>query len=63
MKKQDNEFMEQWAERVWQYEYQHALKAIRAGADTEEVMLEMSKRIAKKMLHPVFLEIKKSKNT
>lgn len=55
--------MEQWAERVWQYEYQHALKAIRAGADTEEVMLEMSKRIAKKMLHPVFLEIKKSKNT
>lgn len=54
--------MEQWAERVWQYEYQHALKAIRSGADPEEVMLEMSKRIAKKMLHPIIVEIKKSKN-
>lgn len=50
--------MEQWAERVRQFEYGHALQQLAKGEDLNLVMEAMAARIQQKMLHPVFAEIR-----
>lgn len=52
--------MEQWAERVRQYEYGHALQQLAQGQDLNLVMEAMAARIQQKMLHPILVKIKKS---
>jgi len=62
MRKQPDETLEQWAIRVQQYEYGHALKDVASGQDIDTVMEKMSVRIRQKLLHPIIAEIKQSTN-
>lgn len=50
--------MDEWAERVQEHELKHALRQLHKGQDIDAVMEQLSHRIQKKMLHPVFIDIK-----
>jgi glutamyl-tRNA reductase len=58
MRKLPTESLEEWAERVHQFELKYALNEIKNGADINVVMEAMSVRIQKKILHPFYEEIK-----
>lgn len=60
MKYNTEESMEDWANRVHQYEYGHALQQLAKGQDVNVVMEAMAARIQQKMLHPVLTEIRNS---
>lgn len=51
MKIQPNESIEQWSNRVAQYEYRRGLMQLSEGHDISLVMNEMSRRILKKINH------------
>lgn len=52
--------MEEWAERVRKFEYGYALQQLAKSQDLNTVMEAMAMRIQQKILHPIFVEIKKS---
>ena len=52
--------MEDWAERVRQFELGYALQQLAKGQDLNVVMEAMASRIQQKILHPVIMEIKNS---
>ena len=58
MRKDPNESMEQWAERVRKFELGYALQQIAKGQDINVVIEAMASRIQQKILHPVIVEIK-----
>jgi hypothetical protein len=58
-----SESYEVWAERVRVYEYGYAMKRIVKGHALENILEEMSTRIAQKMLHPLYIIIKDSVDT
>lgn len=60
MRKNPNETMEDWAERVRRFELGYALQQIAKGQDINVVMEAMASRIQQKILHPVIVEIKNS---
>ncbi len=60
MRKDPNEGIEDWAERVRKYELGYALQQIAKGADVNLVLEAMAMRIQNKILHPIFMEIKKN---
>jgi len=57
--KPDETFGE-WVERVRKYEYGFALQQIALGEKPYKVMEEMAKRMAQKIMHPVYKAIKDS---
>jgi glutamyl-tRNA reductase len=59
LKKDPNESMEQWADRVRKFELGYALQQLAKGQDINLVMEAMAVRIQSKMLHPIIVEIKK----
>lgn len=62
MRKDPNESMEDWAERVRKFELEYALQQLAKGQDINVVMEAMAMRIQQKILHPIIIEIKKSSN-
>lgn len=60
MRKDPNESIEDWAERVRKFEYGYALQQLAKGHDLNLVMEAMAIRIQQKILHPIIVEIKKS---
>lgn len=60
MRKEPNESIEDWAERVRKFEYGYALQQLAKGQDLNTVMEAMSVRIQQKILHPIIIEIKKT---
>jgi glutamyl-tRNA reductase len=58
MRKQPQESLNQWAERVQKYELDFAMKELKKGADINFVMEAMAARIQQKMLHPMLIEAK-----
>lgn len=54
---------EQWAEIVYNFEYEHAQDQIAKGTNVDIVTEQMSKRIMDKMLLPEIQKIKKSQST
>ncbi len=65
MRKEKDESLEDWAERVRKYELGYALQQLAKGQDLNVVMEAMALRIQQKILHPVIISIKEStgKNT
>lgn len=59
MRKDPNESMEDWAERVRKFELGFALQQLAKGQDVNVVMEAMAMRIQQKILHPVIIELKK----
>lgn len=57
---QPDETFEEWVERVRKFEYGFALQQIALGEDPTKVMEEMAKRMAQKIMHPVYKAIKDS---
>jgi glutamyl-tRNA reductase len=55
-----DETFEEWVERVRKYEYGFALQRIATGEDVSKVMEDMAKRMAQKIMHPVYKAIKDS---
>ena len=55
-----DETFEEWIERVRKYEYGFALQQIALGEEPSKVMEEMAKRMAHKIMHPVYKAIKDS---
>ena len=53
MKQLPNETYEQWTRRVEQYEFGRALMELANGTDPEQVMMETSRRIMRKLEHPI----------
>lgn len=60
MRKDPNESIEDWAERVRKYELGYALQQIAKGSDINLVLEAMALRIQNKVLHPILIEIKKN---
>lgn len=60
MRKELNESIEDWADRVRKYELGFALQQLAKGQDINLVMEAMSARIQQKILHPIIMELKKS---
>lgn len=60
MKFNNNQSLEQWANKVIKYEYEMALKSIKKGIDIEVVMSTMAYRIQQKILHPLLSDINKN---
>ena len=58
MRIEPNETYEEWANRVREFELDHARKELAKGVPVEEVLEWMSKRINQKLLHPVLTAIK-----
>lgn len=58
MKKDDNESLEEWAERVRIYELGHALQQVAKGQGVNVVMEAMAARMCNKVLHPVITRLK-----
>lgn len=54
----DYQSYEDWAAAVSDYELTVALDQIALGVDAQQVLADLSRRIVKKMLHPIFLELK-----
>jgi len=59
VRKESNESMEEWADRVRKYELGLALQQLAKGQDVNLIMEAMAARIQQKLLHPVIIEIKK----
>jgi glutamyl-tRNA reductase len=59
MRKNPEESYKNWADRVQNYEYGYALQRIAMGDVPNTVMEEMSKRIMRKLLHPIIVDLKK----
>lgn len=53
---------EQWAEMVYNFEYEHARDQIAKGAVVDEVLEQMAKRIMEKMLVPEIQKIKRTQS-
>lgn len=60
MRKQKDETYQVWLERVNAQEYRIALNRISKGDDVELVVEEMSQRLLKKILHPLYENIVQS---
>lgn len=60
MRKESNESLGEWAERVCKFEYGYALQQLAKGQDINIVMEAMAIRIQQKILHPIIVEIKKT---
>lgn len=60
MRKDPNESMEDWAERVRKFELGYALQQLAKGQDLNVVMEAMASRIQQKIMHPIIIEIKAS---
>jgi hypothetical protein len=58
MKINPEESFEDWAKRVQQYEYGHALQRLAEGHDIDTVFEAMAMRIQQKLMHPIFIAIK-----
>jgi glutamyl-tRNA reductase len=58
MKINPEESFEDWAKRVQQYEYGHALQRLAEGNDIDTVFEAMAMRIQQKLMHPIFIAIK-----
>ena len=58
MKQLPNEDYEDWIKRAQIYEYGRALQQLANGEDPTKILEELSDRLTKKMLHPVFDAIK-----
>jgi glutamyl-tRNA reductase len=58
MKIHPEESFENWAKRVQQYEYGHALQRLAEGTDIDTVFEDMAMRIQQKLMHPIFIAIK-----
>lgn len=63
MRIQDTESLESWADRVHQHEYSLALKKLESGIPIDAVLERLSTNIVKKMLHPVIVELYKSRTS
>ena len=46
--------MEEWSEKVREFEMKRAMRLISRGKKPEEVVEEFSKRMADKLLHPLY---------
>ena len=55
-----DETFEEWVDRVRKYEYGFALQRIATGDDPFKVMEDMAKRMAQKIMYPVYTAIKNS---
>jgi glutamyl-tRNA reductase len=42
------------------YEHGWAMQQIAEGKDVDKILEEMSRRITEKLMHPIFIELKKS---
>jgi glutamyl-tRNA reductase len=60
LRKDPNESMEDWAERVRKFELGYALQQLAKGQDLNVVMEAMASRIQQKILHPIIMSIKDS---
>jgi len=60
MKPENNESYKSWSDRVVLFEQSRAMMQIARGRDADQVMEEMSHRVMKKLLHPIFRKIKDS---
>ena len=60
MKPNHNESYESWVSRVRMFEYGAALQEIAQGKDVDTVMERMSRRIMDKLMHPVYVSIRKT---
>jgi glutamyl-tRNA reductase len=60
MRKNPDESMEEWAERVRKYELGFALQQLAKGQDVNLILEAMAARIQQKILHPIILAIKDS---
>lgn len=58
MRIKPGESYENWASRVQQYEYGHALQRIAEGDDIDTVFDSMAVRIQQKLMHPVIIALK-----
>ena len=58
MRIQDGEDYNDWLERVQSAELALAKKALHNGSDINLVLEAMSERIVKKMLHPIFTDLR-----
>ena len=58
MRIQDGENYSEWLERVRLAELDLAKKALHNGSDINLVLEAMSERIVKKMLHPIFTDLR-----
>jgi glutamyl-tRNA reductase len=63
MRKDQNESLESWANRVEKFELENARKALARGEDINLVMEVMSINIVKKMMHPILANIRNKKGT
>jgi len=63
MRMKPDESKEDWAKRVQQYEYGHALQRIAQGDPVEQVLEDMSKRMTQKLLHSFIQDIKDGNKT
>jgi glutamyl-tRNA reductase len=57
VKQLPDETYEQWTKRVEQYEFGRALMELANGAEPEQVMMETSRRILRKLEHPILTAI------
>lgn len=62
MKFDNNQSIEQWANKVIEYEYAMALKSIKKGVDIDTVITTMAYRIQQKILYPLLSDINKNPN-
>jgi len=58
MKIKDGETLEEWADRVRQFEFGYAMQALAKGTDTDTVLEQMSIRISNKIKHYIITHIK-----
>jgi glutamyl-tRNA reductase len=61
MRKDRNESLESWANRVEKFELENARKALARGEDINLVMEVMSISITKKMMHYMLVNIRNKK--
>jgi glutamyl-tRNA reductase len=58
MRYKKEETYESWCNQVCAYEKSQAIKEIAQGKSVDDVLEKMSRRIIKKLMHPIFLEIR-----
>jgi glutamyl-tRNA reductase len=60
MRQREGESYEDWAKRVQMYEHGWAMQRIAEGANIDQVLDAMSRKIMQKLLHPLYKEIENS---
>lgn len=60
MRIREGESYESWCHRVGMYEHGRAMQQIAEGKDVDKILEEMSRRITEKLMHPIFVQLKKS---